>query len=63
MNQAVADTVEDLTVPEELLEAATAEAKTLPKLEINKLDLQWLQVSRCLSYIFLTQIWLGECNK
>ena len=48
MNQAVADTVEDLTVPEELLEAATAEAKTLPKLEINKLDLQWLQVSRCL---------------
>jgi len=44
VNQAVADTVEDLTVPEELLEAATAEAKTLPKLEINKLDLQWLQV-------------------
>jgi len=44
VNRAAADTVEDLTVPEELLEAATAEAKALPKLEINKLDLQWLQV-------------------
>ena len=29
MNQAVADTVEDLTVPEELLEAVTAKAQAL----------------------------------
>ena len=29
MNQAVSDTVEDLTVPEELLEAVTAKAHTL----------------------------------
>jgi len=31
-------------VPEELLGEALKEAETLPKLEINKLDLQWLQV-------------------
>ena len=38
------DIVTDLTVPEELLADAKVEADTLPKLEINKLDLQWLQV-------------------
>jgi len=36
--------VVDLTVPEESLPAAVAEAKTLPQVEITKLDLEWLQV-------------------
>jgi len=40
----VVDIVNDLTVPEELLAEALKEAETLPQLEINKLDLQWLQV-------------------
>lgn len=40
----VVDIVNDLTVPEELLGEALKEAETLPQLEINKLDLQWLQV-------------------
>jgi len=34
----------DLTVPEENLAAAVTEAEKLPKIEISKLDLQWLQV-------------------
>ena len=38
------DIVNDLTVSEEQLADATKEAETLPNLEINKLDLQWLQV-------------------
>jgi len=36
--------VVDLTVPEEKLEAALAEAESLPKVEVGKVDLQWLQV-------------------
>jgi len=36
--------VVELTVPEEELPAAIAEAETLPKVEINKLDVEWLQV-------------------
>lgn len=44
VSQSVCDNVEDLTVPEELLEDAKKEAESLPKLEITKLDLQWLQV-------------------
>ena len=40
----VVDIVNDLTVPEELVAEARKEADTLPKLEITKLDLQWLQV-------------------
>jgi len=36
--------VVDLTVPEESLPEAVAEAETLPKVEIDKLDLEWLQV-------------------
>merc|ERR1711973_653851 len=31
-------------VPDEILEEARKEAESLPKLEITKLDLQWLQV-------------------
>jgi len=34
----------DLTVPEEQLQVALEEAEKLPKVEISKLDLQWLQV-------------------
>ena len=34
----------DLTVPEENLAEALAEAGKLPSVEITKLDLQWLQV-------------------
>lgn len=44
VSQSVCDNVEDLTVPEELLENAKIEAESLPKLEITKIDLQWLQV-------------------
>jgi len=44
VNQAAADLVEELTVPADLLDNARAEAANLPKLEINTLDLQWLQV-------------------
>ena len=40
----VVDIVNDLSVPAELLGEALKEAETLPQLEINKLDLQWLQV-------------------
>jgi len=36
--------VVDLTVPDEKLEAALAEAESLPKVEVGKVDLQWLQV-------------------
>jgi len=36
--------VMDLTVPENKLEDALAEAETLPKVEVSKLDMQWLQV-------------------
>merc|ERR1719268_25648 len=34
----------DLTVPEDSLASAIAEAERLPKVEISKLDCQWLQV-------------------
>jgi len=34
----------ELTVPDNKLEAARAEAETLPKVEITKLDMEWLQV-------------------
>jgi len=34
----------DLTVPEEQLSEAIVEAESLPKVEISKLDMQWLQV-------------------
>lgn len=34
----------ELTVPEEQLEEAILEAESLPKVEISKLDMQWLQV-------------------
>jgi len=34
----------DLTVPEEKLEEAVAEAESLPKVEVGKVDMQWLQV-------------------
>ena len=44
MKHSAVDIVTDLTVPKELLADAKVEADTLPKLEINKLDLQWLQV-------------------
>jgi len=44
LSRSAVDIVTDLTVPEELLADAKVEADTLPKLEINKLDLQWLQV-------------------
>jgi 3'-phosphoadenosine 5'-phosphosulfate synthase len=36
--------VMDLTVPQDQFEAALAEAETLPKVEVTKLDMQWLQV-------------------
>jgi len=42
--RSVVEKVNDLTVPEEELEAATAEAESLPSVEINKLDLEWVQV-------------------
>jgi len=42
--RSVVEKVTDLTVPEEELEAATAEAESLPSVEINKLDLEWVQV-------------------
>ena len=35
----------NLTVPDDKLTEAKAEAETMEKLEITKLDLQWLQVS------------------
>jgi len=44
LKHSAVDIVTDLTVPKELLADAKVEADTLPKLEINKLDLQWLQV-------------------
>lgn len=37
--------VKELFVPRDQLEMVKAEAKTLPNLIINKLDLQWIQVS------------------
>ena len=37
--------VVDLTVPEDSLPEAVAEAETLPQVEIDKIDLEWLQVS------------------
>lgn len=36
--------VMELTVPESELETKVAEAERLPKVEVNKLDMQWLQV-------------------
>jgi len=36
--------VMELTVPEAELETKVAEAERLPKVEVNKLDMQWLQV-------------------
>eukprot|EP00092_Neocalanus_flemingeri_P043944 GFUD01048587.1.p1 GENE.GFUD01048587.1~~GFUD01048587.1.p1 ORF type:complete len:614 (+),score=211.76 GFUD01048587.1:249-2090(+) len=42
--RSVVEKVIDLTVPEESLEKAVAEAEDLPAVEITKLDLQWLQV-------------------
>jgi hypothetical protein len=37
--------VVELTVPQEQLADKTAEAASLPQLEVTTLDLQWLQVS------------------
>jgi len=42
--RSVVEKVIDLTVPEESLDNARKEAEELPSVEINKLDLQWLQV-------------------
>jgi len=42
--RSVVEKVEDLTVPEDELEAATAEAESLPSVEIGKVDLEWVQV-------------------
>jgi len=42
--RSVVEKVNDLTVPEDEFEAATAEAESLPSVEINKLDLEWVQV-------------------
>merc|ERR1712142_1347455 len=42
--RSVVEKVIDLTVPEENLDNAIKEAEDLPSVEINKLDLQWLQV-------------------
>ena len=42
--RSVVEKVMDLTVPEENLAEALAEAGKLPSVEITKLDLQWLQV-------------------
>eukprot|EP00092_Neocalanus_flemingeri_P023279 GFUD01025240.1.p1 GENE.GFUD01025240.1~~GFUD01025240.1.p1 ORF type:complete len:644 (+),score=218.70 GFUD01025240.1:192-2123(+) len=42
--QSVVEKVMDLTIPEENLAEALAEAEQLPSVEITKLDLQWLQV-------------------
>ena len=42
--RAVNDKVTELYVPKDKLAAAKEEAKTLPAVEISKLDLQWVQV-------------------
>merc|ERR1712212_482696 len=44
LNKGPQETVLELNVPEEMLAEAKAEAERLPKLDICKLDLQWLQV-------------------
>ena len=43
--RSVVEKVVNLTVPEAELEAAKAEAETLPSVEITKLDMEWVQVS------------------
>jgi len=44
LNRSADDSVKELNVPAEQLAEAKAEAESLPKMEITKLDLQWLQV-------------------
>ena len=47
--RSVVEKVVDLTVPEAELEAARAEAETLPSVEIGRVDLEWVQVHQCVS--------------
>ena len=47
--RSVVEKVVDLTVPEAELEAARAEAETLPSVEIGRVDLEWVQVHQHIS--------------
>ena len=44
MPRSAVEKVVELTVAEENLDEAIKEAKTLPSVEIQMIDLQWLQV-------------------
>lgn len=46
------DVVEELIVPEERLAAAREEAASLPGIDINLIDLQWVQVSEIFMFFF-----------
>ncbi len=62
MPQSASASVVELFVPEDRVEEAQKEASELPKLEISKLDTQWLQVSLIMIVVGAYKTTVGECR-